>query len=273
MVTHAIALHSIIPMRAEAAESSEMLTQMLFGETCTILEELPRWKRVRSDLDGQEGWVDFKMITTMSAREYRTYHKQWRDTPARVLFPMVYAVSGNNQQTIPLTLGTRLPNYTEDGTFSVLGVQFRIDPNMVAPCPAILNEDNLLHVTRFLLNTPYLWAGKSALGMDCSGLTQVVHTLFGHELLRNAREQITQGRPIKSLNRAKAGDLVFFDHHDGYVSHVGILIDSERVMHCSGRVKVECIDEEGIFSIEMADGEHPDGQYTHHLIGIRRYGK
>lgn len=271
MVTHAIALHSIIPMRAEASEASEMLTQMLFGETCTVLEELPRWKRVRSDLDGQEGWVDFKMITPMSAAEYRTYYKEWRDTHARVLFPMTYAVSQNNQQTLPLTLGTRLPNYQPDGTFSVLGVQFRIDPNMVAPEAAILNEQNLLHVTRFLLNTPYLWAGKSALGMDCSGLTQVVHTLFGHELKRNAREQITQGRAIKQLRSAKAGDLAFFDHHDDRISHVGILLDSERILHCSGRVKVERIDSEGIYSTEMADGEHPDGQYTHHLVAIRRY--
>ena len=106
--------------------------------------------------------------------------------------------------------------------------------------------------------------------MDCSGFTQIVMGLFGKTLLRNAREQITQGVPVDDLQNAQAGDLVFFDHVDGKISHVGLLLDSERVIHCSGRVKVEKIDSTGIFSVEFADSSHPEGQYTHHLVAIRR---
>jgi len=257
----AISLHSIVPVRAEAREGAEQNTQMLFGELCEIIEEQPRWTCVRLESDGQEGWVDAKMICPMNSEEYASYRAAL-DGAATVAMPMVYAVSENNGQTIPLTAGTRLANY-KDGRFEVLGVGFRIDPTMVITQPVELNQENLLKTVRFFINVPYLWGGKNALGMDCSGFTQVVMSLFGKHLLRNASEQATQGTPVETLKQAQAGDLVFFDHEDGRISHVGIAIDSERVIHCSGRVKVEKLDEKGIFSAEQ-------GGYTHHLVSIRR---
>lgn len=267
----------MVPVRAQAAEESEQLTQMLFGEPCEITDQCPRWKRVKSALDGQEGWADFKMISPMTDDEYQAYIQDWNATTARVLFPIAYAVSENNGQTVPLTAGTRLPKY-RNGEFEVLGVKFRIQPEMVAEKPLEMNAQNVMQVTRFMLNIPYLWGGKSAMGIDCSGFTQTVQTLFGHQLLRNAREQITQGTVIERLSDAQAGDLVFFDHYDGRVSHVGLLLDQERVMHSSGRVKVEMIDDEGIISQEPSAAEDThaikmdDGRYhTHHLVGIRRY--
>ncbi len=266
----AIVLHSVVPVRADASEESEQLTQLLFGETCTILDEKPRWKRVKSDLDGQEGWVDFKMITRMTDAEYADYAPRWQHTIARVCFPVAFAMSGNNGQTIPLTMGTRLPDY-RDGQFAIMGVPFRIQTEMVAPEFLELTPENLMQVTRFMLNVPYLWGGKNALGMDCSGFTQIIHSLFGHDLLRNAREQITQGQEIDSLSAVKPGDLAFFDHEDGRITHVGLLLDSERVMHCSGRIKIEKIDQSGIWSVELADPSQPNGVLTHHLAGIRRY--
>ena len=264
-----ISLHSIVPVRTEPAESSEQSTQMLFGETCTILEQKPRWNRIKIHSDGQEGWVDAKMIAPMEAEEFTAYQADYEHA-AQVVFPVAYAMSENNGQTIPLTAGTRLTKYN-NGRFEILGVGFRIDANMVATAPLELNEQNLLQTVRFFLNVPYLWGGKNALGMDCSGFTQTIMGLFGRQLLRNASEQITQGRTISELKKAKAGDLVFFDHiglnddvaHPERISHVGILIDSERVIHCSGRVKVEKIDETGIFCTESAT-------YTHHLAQIRR---
>lgn len=264
-----IVLHSIVPLRTEPNEEAEQATQLLFGETCTIREEFPQWNRVELDLDGQQGWVDAKMVSEMSNAEYQVYRKQYRRSTALVKYPIAFAVSANNGQTIPLTAGTRLPEY-RDGSFSLLGVAFRIDPTMVCQQPLEMNQSNLLQLSRFFLNVPYLWGGKNAMGMDCSGFTQVLLSLFGKSLKRNASEQAQQGRQIAQLCSAKAGDLAFFDHEDGRISHVGILIDSERIIHCSGRVKVEKIDKKGIWSAERADQTHPQGQYTHHLVSIRR---
>lgn len=256
-----IALHSVVPVRTEARESAEQSTQMLFGELCTILEQIPRWNRIKLLSDGQEGWVDAKMIAPMNTEEEKGYRAALKDA-AMVAMPMAYAVSENNGQTIPLTAGTRLTNY-KDGRFEVLGVGFRIDSSMVLTTPHELNQGNLLQTARFFINIPYLWGGKNALGMDCSGFTQVVMSLFGKSILRNAGEQVRQGFEVKKLKDVQAGDLVFFDHEDGKISHVGIAIDNNRVIHCSGRVKVEKLDETGIFSAEQ-------GAYTHHLAAIRR---
>ena len=274
-----ISLHSVVPVRTEARETAEMSTQILFAEQCEILAEQARWYQVRLCQDGQEGWVDKKMLTSLSAEEEQ---KLPAEATAMVLMPMAYAVSENNGQTIPLTAGTRLCNY-KDGRFELLGVGFRIDPSMVLTAPLPMDEPHLLQAVRFFLNIPYLWGGKNAMGMDCSGFTQVVLSLFGKHLLRNASEQATQGIEVNGLEDAQAGDLAFFckpqtnhannanNGKNGTITHVGILIDKQRIIHCSGRVKVEKIDATGIFSIEQADAKHPQGQYTHQLLSIRRY--
>ncbi|MDY2943303.1 MAG: C40 family peptidase [Paludibacteraceae bacterium] len=274
-----ISLHSVVPVRTEARETAEMSTQILFAEQCEILAEQARWYQVRLCQDGQEGWVDMKMLTPLSAEEEQ---KLPAESTAMVLMPMAYAVSENNGQTIPLTAGTRLCNY-KDGRFELLGVGFRIDPSMVLTEPLPMDEQHLLQAVRFFLNIPYLWGGKNAMGMDCSGFTQVVLSLFGKHLLRNASEQATQGTEVPSLDQAQAGDLAFFCKYPARdmvgtspvgnvpVTHVGILIDKQRIIHCSGRVKVEKIDATGIFSIEQADAQHPQGQYTHQVLSIHRY--
>lgn len=287
----AVSLHSVVPVRTEASETSEQITQMLFGEICTIEERKTRWIRVKLALDGQIGWVDAKMIAPLSTDEYKSYSTALK-AAAYVAFPMAYAVSENNGQTIPLTAGTRLTNY-HNGHFEVLGVGFRIDAGMVLTKPLEMTQPNLLQSVRFFLNIPYLWGGKNALGMDCSGFTQTILSLFGHKIPRNASEQATQGRLISRLSSSKAGDLAFFCHYEEAatqeitsnlkqqstetnaiarqkITHVGILIDSERIIHCSGRVKIEKIDTTGIFSVEQSDTAHPDGQYTHRLLSIRR---
>ena len=278
MVEYAIAHCTVTPVRQEPSEGSEQLTQLLFGEVCEVLDRLPRWTKIRSTLDGQEGWVDFKMLTSASNLSLLTYH-----LPTTVVaVPVAIATEMETGDELMLTLGTRLPNYTH-GTFEVLGKQYLIDPacvntalstaSIASDLPstganADLQRSDLIRIAQSLLNAPYLWGGKNAMGMDCSGFTQVVYAAMGVNLLRNAREQITQGEVVVSLNEAQAGDLAFFDHADRdpkatNISHVGLLLDKERIIHCSGCVHIDTIDEQGI---HLADGE-----LTHHLVAIKRY--
>lgn len=262
----AIVLHAVVPVRLQPAEGSEQTTQLLFGETVRIIDEMPRWYKIKNDTDDEEGWADKKMITPMSDEEYERYSSS--DRSAVVKMPMAFAVSQANQQTFPLTAGTCLCNY-QNGQFEILGSRFRIDPEMVADKPLELTGQNLQQTVRFFLNIPYLWGGKNCMGMDCSGFTGIVMSLFGIHLRRNASQQVLQGAEVGFLSEAQAGDLVFFDHHsrnaeETHISHVGILLSPDTVVHCSGRVKVERIDSNGIISVETGD-------YTHDLRAIRRY--
>ena len=260
---------TVTPVRQEPSEGSEQLTQLLFGEVCEVLDRLPRWTKIRSTLDGQEGWVDFKMLTSASNLSLLTDH-----LPTTVVaVPVAIATEMETGDELMLTLGTRLPNYAH-GTFEVLGKQYLIDPTEVrgerleVKGDEAIRREDVCAIAQTLLNAPYLWGGKNAMGMDCSGFTQVVYAAMGVNLLRNAREQITQGEVVVSLNEAQAGDLAFFDHADRdpkatNISHVGLLLDKERIIHCSGCVHIDTIDEQGI---HLADGE-----LTHHLVAIKRY--
>ena len=260
---------TITPVRQEPSEGSEQLTQLLFGEVCEVLDRLPRWTKIRSTTDGQEGWVDFKMLSPADNLSHITYHLP----SILVAAPIAVATEKEPGYEMILTLGTRLPNYTH-GTFEVLGKQYLIDPacvNTSLPTLSMTNHlqrTDLITIAQSLLNTPYLWGGKNTMGMDCSGFTQVVYSVFGVNLLRNAREQITQGEVVASLAEAQPGDLAFFDHADRdpqatNISHVGLLLDNKKIIHCSGCVHVDNINEMGILL--------PDGSLTHHLVQIRRY--
>ena len=264
---------TVTPVRQEPSEGSEQLTQLLFGEVCEVLDRLPRWTKIRSTLDGQEGWVDFKMVSPASNLSPLTSNLE-----AVVAAPMAAATPMDGGADLLLTLGTRLPNYSH-GTFEVLGKQYLIDPACVSQ--PISNSPsgrpiggtpsyshNVCAIAQTLLNAPYLWGGKNAMGMDCSGFTQVVYAAMGVNLLRNAREQMTQGKLVPSLAEAQPGDLAFFDHADRdpeatNISHVGLLLDNKKIIHCSGCVHVDDIDEMGIHL--------PDGELTHHLVQIKRY--
>ena len=267
MVEYVIAHCTVTPVRQEPSEGSEQLTQLLFGEVCEVLDRLPRWTKIRSTLDGQEGWVDFKMLTSANI-PYPISHIQ-----AVVATPIAIATAMETGEELMLTLGTRLPNYSH-GTFEVLGKQYLINPTEVRDerlevkgDEAIRRED-VCAMAQTLLNAPYLWGGKNAMGIDCSGFTQVVYAAMGVNLLRNAREQITQGVLVSSLAEAQPGDLAFFDHADRdpkatNISHVGLLLDNQTIIHCSGCVHIDSIDKQGI---HLADGE-----LTHHLVQIKRY--
>ena len=269
---------TVTPVRQEPSEGSEQLTQLLFGEVCEVLDRLPRWTKIRSTLDGQEGWVDFKMLSPSSSLSPLT-----SNLPATVVAtPMAIATDMETSEELMLTLGTRLPNYAH-GTFEVLGKQYLINPSSVntalstasiasdlpsTGANADLQRSDLITIAQSLLNAPYLWGGKNAMGMDCSGFTQVVYATQGINLLRNAREQMTQGELVPSLAEAQPGDLAFFDHADRdpkatNISHVGLLLSPTEIIHCSGCVHIDTIDEQGIHL--------PDGELTHHLVQIKRY--
>ena len=255
----AITLNSVVPMRTSPQEQAEMCSQVLFAETMTILKEEGAWAKIKLDADGYEGWVDRKMISTLSDEAFNDI----KNAPkCAVAFPVALAMSTENQTTLLLSGGTKLPNY-KNGTFELLGVKFNIDPSTVLPQGTTFDTSKVMPIARFFLNTPYLWGGRNALGVDCSGFVQMIYGIFGIQLPRDASQQVNHGRVVDFLTEAIAGDLAFFENADKKIIHVGMMLDNENIMHASGRVKINKIDAQGIVS-------EIDGSHTHRLRIIKR---
>lgn len=246
-------------MRTSPHEQSEMCSQILFAETMTLLQEDGGWAKIKLDCDGYEGWVDRKMISTLSDEAYSALLQSPKGV---VAFPVSLAMSAENQTTLLLSGGTRLPNYN-NGTFELLGIRFTIDPSTVLPSGTTFDCGKVTQLARFFVNTPYLWGGRNALGIDCSGFVQMIYGLFGIQLPRDASQQVNHGRVVDFLTEVKAGDLAFFENADKKIVHVGLMLDSENIMHASGRVKINKMDAQGILS-------EIDGGYSHHLRIIKR---
>ena len=264
-VEYAVAHATITPVREEPSEAAEQATQLLFGEVCEIIDRLPSWTKIRSTVDGQVGWVSRWMLTSIPSPI------AYSPSPiAVVVTPMATVTPADGGAPLSLTLGTRLPHYA-DGTFEVLGKQYLIDPTCVNITTGAtdLQRSEIVKIAKSLLNTSYLWGGKNMMGLDCSGFTQVVYAAMGINILRNAREQITQGEVVPSLSDVLPGDLAFFNHADRdpeatNITHVGLLLSPTEIIHCAGGcVHIDRITADGIYT--------SSGHKTHHLVQINRY--
>ncbi|MCX6248089.1 MAG: C40 family peptidase [Bacteroidetes bacterium] len=263
-----ICLQSVIPLRIGASHQSEMVTQVLFGELYRILEKEGNWLRVQLAYDRYEGWMDARQSFPLDEEEYiRLFNA---DTP--VSLDLVQLLSNETRKSIiPVLLGSSLPGI-EGHRFSVAKEQFSFD-GLVADGRALETaltkqerqkaKQTLIDDAMLYLNAPYLWGGRSPFGIDCSGFTQMVYKLKKIKLLRDAAQQATLGDPLNFISESEPGDLAFFDDPEGNIIHVGLMMDKSRIIHASGKVRIDMIDHEGIFNEE-------ERKYTHKLRVIKR---
>lgn len=251
-----ICMYTLIPVRRTASESSEMVTQLLFGEMYRMLEQEGKWQKIISCFDDYEGWIDVKLIQNISENDKEILlSAKFNCLAEEFLF-----MNTDNGSKQPIVAGSSLYGINNDGFFVILGRSF----NLGIPVNTYeAKRKNIAPLAKRFLNAPYLWGGRTILGIDCSGLTQVVYKIIGINLPRDASQQIERGKNVSFINEAEEGDLAFFDNEDGRIIHVGIMLDSHTIIHASGNVRIDAIDHQGIYNKEL-------NKYTHRLRMIKR---
>lgn len=247
---------SVVPVRASNSDKSELVTQLLFGEVVEVIERKGSWWYIRCTWDNYLGWIDEKQVILITPSEAEQYHSNFA-----YCLELVQPIIGKDHY-IPITVGSRLPHF--DGmrlTLQENSYQFTgqaVFPNDLKPSMELLQK-----IARKYLYAPYLWGGRSPLGIDCSGFTQNVYKMVGYQLPRDAAEQVMEGELIDFVEQAKAGDLAFFENKAGRITHVGILCEDQQIIHASGQVRIDKIDHYGIFNADL-------GKYTHRLRVTKR---
>ena len=248
---------SIVPVRAEAKESSEMVTQLLFGDHYTVLglSGNKEWMRIQIQFDAYEGWINVKQhhaITEAHFEELSTLEYQ--------ACGEICARMELKSEVLHIVYGSLLP-LTGNELFDLSDLVKYEGKRL--PVRKIRDFAVLKDIAFQYINSPYLWGGKTPFGIDCSGFVQMVFKLCGYALKRDASQQARQGKAVATVEEAKAGDLAFFENKEGRIVHVGILLEDKQVIHASGKVRVDQIDVKGIFDREK-------GSYTHRLCLVKR---
>ncbi|WP_432712918.1 NlpC/P60 family protein [Pedobacter sp.] len=244
---------SIAPMRAEPNDRSEIVSQLLFGEEVTVLEKTERWWRIKTSTDSYEGWIDFRQVALTVKQEASGFMAPLSVNNA------VIAPDGSKYYLAPTS---PLPGFS-NGTCMIGEVQFKVEFEPVQ-VTGVDTKPDLKSLALFYQNAPYLWGGRTLFGIDCSGFVQAVFKMAGLQLPRDAAQQVEVGQTVDFLMEAQCGDVAFFDNAEGRITHVGLLLSNNEIIHSSAKVRIDPLDDQGIFNKELR-------QYSHQLRIIKRF--
>lgn len=225
-----ICMVTVAPVRAESSDKAEIVTEILFGESADILEVNKNWTKIKMHYDGYEGWMDTKQIKPVSDEE---------------LAKRKVALITEDFSSVLMNDGKTLLSMGSEVEFPVVASRRSHD----------IRESVALTAREFL-NVPYLWGGKSFFAVDCSGFTQLVYKIHNIKLPRDTYQQAEVGEPLTFVEESQPGDLAFFENPEGKIIHVGIMLENQKIIHASGKVRIDILDSTGIFNKELNSHTH-----------------
>ncbi|WP_422859528.1 NlpC/P60 family protein [Flagellimonas sp. S174] len=247
---YGICPQSIVALRYAPDDGSEMLSQLLYGEHFKILEVRKKWSRIRMAYDNCEGWVANLQILQISEDEYLEIHKEKH--PNYTMDVVSHICPEGNNMLQPIVLGSVLANS--------ISLKAKFEGELIS---GVRDSSYLIDTALLYLKAPYLKGGKTPFGIDCSGFTQMVYRINGHQLYREAEQQSRQGDALSFIEESEPGDLAFFDNNEGIIDHVGIILKDNYIIHAHGEVRIDRLDHTGIFNTDKKI-------YSHQLRVIKK---
>ena len=234
-MSYAICIVPVAPIRLRGDHREEMVSQVLFGESLKVNEiDKEGWMHIETCVDGYTGFCRSNQFILMEhpLQERNEYSGDWVEE-IRV-----------NDQKLMIPFGSNLSLLNAN----VPGCKISFDGNIYDAAVAKISAENIVEISSLFLNTAYLWGGRSVYGIDCSGFVQAVFKMLNIKLARDANQQVSAGEAVGFLQEVICGDVAFFDDEKGDIIHVGIMLNSEQIIHSSGIVRIDAIDSEGIIN-------------------------
>lgn len=239
---------SIVPLRLEPSDASELVSQVIYGDLIKVLEQRKNWSRIRIAFDTYEGWIDNKQYFELTEAQYTSINNE----PLQLSGDLVEFIQDKNNQLHPIVFGSSLNG------LNIL--QHHYEGDLISGKHP---KSKIIQTAFTYLNAPYLWGGKTPFGIDCSGFTQMVYKLNGYKLLRDASQQATQGEALSFIEESEPGDLAFFDNSEGAITHVGLIMEDNYIIHAHGKVRIDRLDHSGIYNVDR-------NTHTHKLRVIKK---
>ena len=225
---------SAIPVRKEPHHESELVTELLFNDLYEVLEQSGDWLYIKMEYDGYEGWI-------RSLQHFDIHDDTYKSLAKRNSYVVNKPVELYDSKV--LSFGTTI--YSDE--------------------KHCIESNSFINNAFMLLDVPYRWGGRTVFGIDCSAFVQLCAKTVGIKLPREAPQQVECGEDVYFLTEAQPGDLAFFENAEHHIIHVGIILDGDKIIHASGKVRIDSLDQTGIFNKEL-------GKHTHFLSTIKRIG-
>ncbi len=223
---------SAIPVRKEPHHESELVTELLFNDLYEVLEQSGDWLYIKMEYDGYEGWI-------RSLQQFDIQEDTYKSLAKRNSYVVNKPVELYDSKV--LSFGTTI--YSDE--------------------KHCIESNGFINNAFMLLDVPYRWGGRTVFGIDCSAFVQLCAKTVGIKLPRDASQQVECGEDVYFLTEAQPGDLAFFENEEHKIVHVGIILEGEKIIHASGKVRIDSLDQTGIFNKEL-------GKHTHFLGTIKR---
>ena len=237
---------SIVPLRKERSQKSEMISQLLYGETFEILEFSENWSHIKMTFDNYKGWIKNNQYVEIGNRKFKEFDE------SNYCLDLVEFVESPEKKLKIIVMGSNVSNA------GILNDKF--DGNFSNNKK---KKDEAVKIALSLINTPYLWGGRSPFGIDCSGFSQLAYKMIGVNIPRDAKDQAEIGSTLSFIDESQAGDLAFFHDEEDKIIHVGIILKDNYIIHASGKVRIDRLDQTGIYNNEL-------NTHTHKLRFIKK---